>query len=769
MASSVKNESLQRRAPSKWGHFTSSMSSSAEYVHSKWRWIAGGALAVATVALVGPATIASSVVNAAAAAFNRNNYVVVKENNRAKKVGRDAARINAAAARQMCRTVENMADQATKLADQTRGSLETGMSQCLKTAEVAIAAALCFFGSLAIAKSECSETDTLCRCIRPIAAVVGIIGATYLIAKNILTCKRRKDVSGDPFSKTKVNGERPGPIVLAGEPKPLMKAALEGNVALIQQLQRRGVNLEDRDAEGRTALHHAAAGGQQEAFEWLWYYGCNMNTVDLKDKLPIYYIPDTCKPFREQAEKLKSIKNRFEFKQPIYFFYPPETLVFKGGGPKGIAYVGIQKYLESTNLLRNVTRVAGTSAGAINAVLVALGYNALEMKKVLEQTNLIDFLDHLFREETELMRRLHNHIEKGRSATLEDTANTIESAFKWWFYQGKKRSPAELAKKTFDSGGLCKGETFLDWIEDLIATKVATVCKGKKGDYKHLTFAELRKLIDEGRPFKHIYVYATKIDKNMGIVSINSEASEDKKWDDVIIADAVRASMSIPIAFVPYTLRKKDPDGQISQAPELGQFMDGGMIMNLPIGEFDFDRYRSTNSSSNEGRTNYQTLGFNLVDPPASEPNPASNKKRKQNMVGSVVAVGKVYESAEDMLRRRDPNFASRIIDIDNCGVDLVTGFAATPEVKDRLRESGFAAGKAWGLKQQELAQRYADCDPHKILTIFPPSTPARHQSEEDEKGFDPSIATRQKEVFDRTDALQSENRGNIKKLLSMD
>ena len=49
-----------------------------------------------------------------------------------------------------------------------------------------------------------------------------------------------------------------------------------------------------------------------------------------------------------------------------------KNLVFKGGGVLGIAYAGAIKVLEDKQILGQIERVAGTSAGAITAALVNL-------------------------------------------------------------------------------------------------------------------------------------------------------------------------------------------------------------------------------------------------------------------------------------------------------------------------------------------------------------------------------------------------------------
>ena len=58
--------------------------------------------------------------------------------------------------------------------------------------------------------------------------------------------------------------------------------------------------------------------------------------------------------------------------------YHFRNLVFEGGGVKGIAYVGALEVLDQEGILKDIKRVAGTSAGAMVAVLVGLGYSAAE-------------------------------------------------------------------------------------------------------------------------------------------------------------------------------------------------------------------------------------------------------------------------------------------------------------------------------------------------------------------------------------------------------
>ena len=70
--------------------------------------------------------------------------------------------------------------------------------------------------------------------------------------------------------------------------------------------------------------------------------------------------------------------------------YHFRNLVFEGGGVKGIAYIGAMQVLEEKGILTSVQRVGGTSAGAINATLLALGYsNAANNQRGIRESGVL--------------------------------------------------------------------------------------------------------------------------------------------------------------------------------------------------------------------------------------------------------------------------------------------------------------------------------------------------------------------------------------------
>jgi len=69
-----------------------------------------------------------------------------------------------------------------------------------------------------------------------------------------------------------------------------------------------------------------------------------------------------------------------------------KCLVFSGGAEKGIAYIGIFKFLEEHNLLKDIESIYGTSIGAVMAVLVSIGYTSRELEYVISKTNIKELI-----------------------------------------------------------------------------------------------------------------------------------------------------------------------------------------------------------------------------------------------------------------------------------------------------------------------------------------------------------------------------------------
>ncbi len=171
--------------------------------------------------------------------------------------------------------------------------------------------------------------------------------------------------------------------------------------------------------------------------------------------------------------------------------YHFNNLIFEGGGVKGIAYLGALKVLNDKGILKDVQRVGGTSAGAINAILLGLGYTEDEMKDILWSLNFNNFMDDSW-------------------GIIKDT------------------------KRLINEYGWYKGDYFRNWIGQLIK---------KKTGNSESTFADLEAMKEAGSPFKSLYFIGTNISTTF------AEKFSAKHTPRTCIADAARISMSIPLFF----------------------------------------------------------------------------------------------------------------------------------------------------------------------------------------------------------------------------
>lgn len=167
-------------------------------------------------------------------------------------------------------------------------------------------------------------------------------------------------------------------------------------------------------------------------------------------------------------------------------YYPYKNLVFEGGGVKGIAYGGALEILEQSQITPQIERVAGTSAGAITATMVALNYTAAEFIDIMMG---LDF------------------------KKLEDGSDL--------------GGPVRLIERY----GWFKGDYFLNLMQSYI--------KQKAGDAR-ATFQDLK---EGNRGFKDLYIFGTDLSQQA------VQEFSYGQTPDVAVADAVRISMSIPFFF----------------------------------------------------------------------------------------------------------------------------------------------------------------------------------------------------------------------------
>ncbi|HYF76953.1 MAG TPA: patatin-like phospholipase family protein [Symbiobacteriaceae bacterium] len=297
--------------------------------------------------------------------------------------------------------------------------------------------------------------------------------------------------------------------------------------------------------------------------------------------------------------------------------------VFKGGGVKGIALVGALTAAEERGWTWQA--VAGTSAGAITAALVAAGYTAQELKPILFGLDFNKFKD------------------GGRLAILN------------------------LLRKE----GIYKGQYVIDWLDELLMNKTRKAAPSF-GDLEEQFGISLR-------------VVATDITNMRELVfpdDLTDYGFVDPK--SFPVAEAVRASMSIPYFFQPYVL--KCPGGKTAT------LVDGGVLSNFPVSLF----------APGAGGAQVPTLGYYLKAPDDKDALPTESLEQITHALITTILEG--HDRDERMHQQYE-----RSIDIPTGSVGT-TDFDLTEAQKEWLFDSGYQAAGAF----------FADSDVMAWLSRFP-------------------------------------------------
>ena len=204
-------------------------------------------------------------------------------------------------------------------------------------------------------------------------------------------------------------------------------------------------------------------------------------------------------------------------------------LVFEGGGVKGIGLAGALQTLEERAYIPQ--NVAGTSAGAISAALLAAGYSADELREIIMALDYRQFQDEAWEDKVPL-------IDRSLSLLLDL--------------------------------GLYEGERFYEWMKEMLEAKGVR------------TFADLvhPEYADDPRFRSKLQVIASDVTTHELLVLPRDAEKLGIEPDDLDVALAVRMSMSIPIFFEP--VRFEGP-----KADRTHVIVDGGMLSNFPVWLFD--------------------------------------------------------------------------------------------------------------------------------------------------------------------------------------
>jgi NTE family protein len=307
-------------------------------------------------------------------------------------------------------------------------------------------------------------------------------------------------------------------------------------------------------------------------------------------------------------------------------------LVCEGGGVKGIGLAGAYSVLEERGF--QPQNVAGTSAGAITAALIAAGFPAARLKEIVFGLDFLAFRDRGWEDKIPFRRAI---------SILKDL-------------------------------GIYEGEYFETWMRGLLAEKgVRTFADLETDDYG-----------EDPRYRFRLQVIVSDVTAHRLLVLPRDAALLGLEPRDLDVARAVRMSMSIPIFFEPVCQENK----------KTGQehiIVDGGMLSNFPVWLFDCE-----GDDEPDWPTFGLLLVEPSPKTPIGErlPTPERAPRGIGGLIKYVRAMASTMMEAHDRMYVEKAEFA-RTIPIPTKGVGT-TEFEITDKRKEELYQSGRQAADAF-------------------------------------------------------------------------
>lgn len=446
---------------------------------------------------------------------------------------------------------------------------------------------------------------------------------------------------------------------------PIHYAAKYGYTDILCYLVLHFPDLRDKvDRNGNPPLYIAIERGEVDAVKYLIAAGSSLDIINNKGEKAFNIAKKTGS--KDLIGLIEEIQKYNPAPQQLCIEINDE--VFQGGGIKGVAYMGSMqgicntKYITSQYFKRNTARIYGASAGGITTLLLGLGFGvetdvrATELNTVTEQLNFDLLLKNkedsdpkLLASEKYFREKFLNFKESGFNLDGVGTislflllikyarkflkSRKIEAVFQGSLLftvlpiniagaikvinrlYGADKLEKELCKclglkdgveleqfvralaeKLNEQKGIFDAHAVREWFEKIIEER--TTVDGKK--ISNITFEELAKLAEE-HPKLGI--------KGIAFVAVNLSTNRTQVFSlsdtpDVVIADAVLASMSIPGFFTPCRIRRKPRGSAPITVSDL--YVDGGLYDNYPA-------WISQRNKTHHFLANDKVLGFRLV------------------------------------------------------------------------------------------------------------------------------------------------------------
>ncbi len=310
---------------------------------------------------------------------------------------------------------------------------------------------------------------------------------------------------------------------------------------------------------------------------------------------------------------------------------PKADLVLEGGGIKGLGLVGAVLRLMQDRY--TFPRVAGTSAGAIVAAFIAAGITAGRLAEVMDRLD-------------------YSRVPDRSPPGIPLVSEGISLLSRRGAYEG-------------------------DYVREFLFEELKQLGVTTFGDLRRTDPKADRNTAPYQR-YK-LVVMATDVTRGRLLRLPWDYRLLHLDPDEQLVADAVRASISIPLYFEPVTLR----DGETGEETTL---VDGGVLSNFPIEIFD--RTDATNPR-------WPTLGVKIVPQlPAGDaqlfPGIALPRLPPVHLLEQVVATA---IGGHDQTYLERPCVRRRAIQVDTSAIGIVE-FDASPEKRAAVAANGDVAAE---------------------------------------------------------------------------
>jgi NTE family protein len=308
-------------------------------------------------------------------------------------------------------------------------------------------------------------------------------------------------------------------------------------------------------------------------------------------------------------------------------------LVLEGGGVKGTGLVGAITALASATDPYTFHRVAGTSAGAIVASMLAAGYGPAQLNTIMTD---LDFTQ--FEDESSLLRHA-GKVGEGVGLVLHE--------------------------------GMFLGQFLHDWITKVLAAKNVN------------TWADLRQddpgsALPGNQRYKLVVIVSDISRGRMLRLPWDYRAELGVDPDTQSVADAVRSSAGIPFFFRPFHM---SANREVTQGHGDILCTDGGMLSNFPVDIFD----------RNDGQPpRWPTFGVKLS---ARQTIAQTGWDPDANSIDLAKSLLSTMQNARDQVHVDQDSVAARTVFVDTTGYNA-TDFHLTNQDKVTLYQNGLHAGQ---------------------------------------------------------------------------